>query len=141
VSYKVELIINTGSFQHVALTIEGANKSQFMTNLADFNDADKAKLGVFMAELESHVKVAHQEALSGASVEPAEALVKGILGGRVVEVHEPGESLADALSEAGVTVDDMKAAQSWSAPVERSPKPWENQDTAPRAVASNSLFD
>lgn len=123
-TYRAEFMIQTAPFMGVHFIIEGMNKSQFFDKINDFNDADKAKLGVFMAEIESHVKVAHQEILSGAPVEPVDALVKGVLGGQVVSVQEPGEEPVEP---------------SWSAPVERAPKPWENADEKP--LASGSLFD
>lgn len=135
-TYRVELIVNTGQFQHVALTVEGANKSQFFDKLNDFSDADKAKLGLFMAELESHVRVAHQAALAGDPLEPQEALVKGVLDAKVVGVQEPGKSALAAAVQAGEDI-----TESWRAPVERAPKPWENQDQATPKVASGSLFD
>ena len=118
-TFKAEFIVNTGQFQHVALTVEGKDAVEFGKKLVSFNDDLKGKLGVFMAELESHVKAEHTAALHGGQTAPqkaAEALVRGELKGRVVEVQEPGTEPSEGPSE-----------PSWEAPVQTQKKPWENQ--------------
>lgn len=83
---SAEFIVNTGQYQHVALTVSGDDVDCFSRELAAFDDALKAKLGEFQAELESWTWGVYDKLTSG-DIDAAEKLLKEALGATRVEVY------------------------------------------------------
>lgn len=117
-TFKAMFVVPLAQFQKVDLWVEGKDAVEFDKNLTSLNDKLKARLGVFMAELESNLKVAHKAALNGGSTEALEGLLKAELGAKVVSVQEPGTAPAEAPSE-----------PSWEKPMETKSKSWENSSS------------
>ena len=114
---NVQFIVNTGQFQHVAVTVEGTGNPSgdgtFVDELAYISDNLKAALGAFQAELESWVKDTYRKAING-QIDDAIDLLKRELGATVVseEVPEPAPAITDQ--------------PAWSRPMEAKKKEWDD---------------
>src|SRR5678815_958044 len=73
-SIKAEFIVNVGPYQHVAVTIEGSDVSDFLGQLDSIKENHMQDLGDFQAELESWVVTARQDALNGVNSDAVEAV-------------------------------------------------------------------
>jgi len=81
---SAEFIVNTGSYQHVKLTVAGEDLHAFLGELNSIHDRFKAQLGEFQAELESWVRGVYDK-LAEKDLEGAQKLLQDALGSTVIE--------------------------------------------------------
>lgn len=124
-SIKASWIVNTGPFQHVEVTIESDTIAQFEANLVAFDDALKAKLGLFQAELESWVIPARQNALEGVHQDGVHTITS--LGATVID--EIPASVGEEMP--GDVAHSAAVQRPWQRKQEESkPKAWEPKKPA-----------
>lgn len=116
---SAEFIVNTGQYQHVAVTVSGSSPADFERQLDEFSDKLKAKLGQFEAELESWTAEMYQRLVNGRTDEAAE-LLKSTLGTTVVStvINEPKP------------VETAKEPNKWGpSPTNVQTPPWQNNNS------------
>jgi len=110
-TYSLEVIVNTGQFEHAKLTINAKTEAE-LNKLMDLSDETVRSVGTFGLAVKSQVLYGRDNP-AGAPAASPEQLIEEELGGKILEVTE------------------HRPAPAWAVTMEPETKAWDKPESEP----------